>query len=140
MKIKTHSVLETQKVALELAQKYNQGGIFALSGPLGAGKTTFIQGFAQGLGIKDRLISPTFIIMRQYQIPSNNKGKLYHLDLYRLETVHQTEGIGLEEILANSANIVLIEWAEKLGPLLPPQSIHVTINLLGPETREITIS
>src|SRR3989344_7161880 len=125
----TNSPGETQKIAKELAQKYKDGGIFALSGPLGAGKTTFIQGFAQGLGITERLLSPTFVIMKQHEIPGNKEGRLYHIDLYRLDEITEIDSLGLTEIFSNPKNIVFIEWAEKLGKLLTQQAIRIDIKI-----------
>lgn len=135
----TNSPEETQAVASKLAQTYKKGGTFALSGPLGAGKTIFIQGFARGLGISERLLSPTFIIIRQHKIPGNPKGKLYHIDLYRLETIEDITSLGLSEIFENPHNIVLIEWAEKLRTLLPQQATKVKISLISPNIRKIQI-
>ncbi|RJP46441.1 MAG: tRNA (adenosine(37)-N6)-threonylcarbamoyltransferase complex ATPase subunit type 1 TsaE [Armatimonadetes bacterium] len=135
----TNSVEETQNFAQNLAKKYTQGGIIALIGPLGSGKTAFTQGFAQGLDIKNKLLSPTFVLMRQYKIPHNPKGLLYHIDLYRLENTQQITGLGLEEIFANPHNIILIEWADKLGSLLPKQAAKITFRTVNVTKREITV-
>ncbi|OGE36446.1 tRNA (adenosine(37)-N6)-threonylcarbamoyltransferase complex ATPase subunit type 1 TsaE [Candidatus Daviesbacteria bacterium RIFCSPHIGHO2_12_FULL_43_11] len=135
----TNSPGETQKIAKELAQKYKDGGIFALSGPLGAGKTTFIQGFAQGLGITERLLSPTFVIMRQHEIPKNPEGKLYHIDLYRLDKITEIDSLGLSEIFSNPKNIIFIEWSEKMETLLPKQTIKIHLEITSEETRQILI-
>lgn len=135
----SHSVKQTQELAKKIALKYKDGGIFALSGPLGAGKTTFTQGFAQGLGIKDKLLSPTFVLMREYKIPGNAKGKLFHIDLYRLDQIEQIDELGISEILSNPKNIILIEWAEKLGTQLPKETILVIIKHLSENSREIEI-
>ena len=135
----TNSPGETQKIAKELAQKYKDGGIFALSGPLGAGKTTFIQGFAQGLGITERLLSPTFVIMKQHEIPGNKEGRLYHIDLYRLDEITEIDSLGLTEIFSNPKNIVFIEWAEKLGKLLTQQAIRIDIKITSENNREISV-
>jgi tRNA threonylcarbamoyladenosine biosynthesis protein TsaE len=135
----TNSAEETQQIAGNLADKYRDGGIIALIGPLGAGKTTFTQGFAQGLGIKDKIISPTFVLMRQYDIPGNPKGKLFHIDLYRLDNITQIEDLGISEILSNPKNIVLIEWAEKLGNLLPQQAIKIELKQLSENSRQIEV-
>src|SRR3989338_1835026 len=103
---------ETKQIAGRFARQITRG-VIALSGELGAGKTTFVQGFAKGLGIKEKIISPTFVLIRQHLIPNNTK-TLYHIDLYRLENKADLKQIGLEEILLDPDNIVLIEWAEKL--------------------------
>ncbi len=121
---------ETKKIAAGLVKK-TKGNIFALSGELGAGKTIFAQGFAKGLGIKDKIISPTFVLIKQY-------GKnFYHIDLYRLENFSQ---LGLEEILSNKNNVVLIEWAEKIEKLLPKNTVKINITKKGLYSRLISIS
>ncbi len=125
----TQSNLETKKLAKKLAKNF-KSGVIALSGPLGAGKTTFVQGFAKGLGIKDKIISPTFVLIRQHE-------DFYHIDLYRLSNF---DGLGLEEILSNKDNIVLIEWAEKIKDLLPKNTIWITFEMLSENKRKITLS
>lgn len=139
MKIITKSSKETQELGGKLAQKYQDGGILALFGDLGAGKTTFTQGFAEGLGIKGRVISPTFIVMRQYPLPKN-QAHFYHIDLYRLDQINQLEEIGLSEIFANPQNVVLIEWAEKLGSLLPKNATKIKFRQTAENVRELEIS
>ncbi len=124
----TNSPEETKRLAGNLAKNLNRG-IVALYGDLGSGKTTFVQGFAKGLGIKEKIISPTFIIIRQY--PTN----FYHIDLYRVENF---QGLGLKEILENPNNIVLIEWAEKLSNL-PKNTKKIIIKKLEGDKRIITI-
>lgn len=117
MEVVTDSAEETKKFAVKIVKKYSKKfNVFALIGELGAGKTTFVQGFAQGLGIRDKIISPTFVLIRQHSIPKINK-TLYHIDLYRLEGSISQKELGLDEILENQGNIVLIEWAEKLTGL-----------------------
>src|SRR3989338_8005494 len=110
----TKSADETKKIAKELAQKIDHG-VIALVGELGAGKTTFTQGFAKGLGIKDKIISPTFVLIRQHQIHKLKK-TLYHLDLYRLENLKDIKELAIDE-LAQDGNIVLVEWAQKAKDL-----------------------
>lgn len=138
MKVITKSAKETQEFGEKLALKYQNGGILALFGDLGAGKTTFTQGFAEGLGIKDKVISPTFIIMRQYPLPEK-KAYFNHIDLYRLDQINQLEEIGLSEIFADPKNIVLIEWAEKLGNLLPKNATKIKFKQIAEEIRELEL-
>jgi tRNA threonylcarbamoyladenosine biosynthesis protein TsaE len=138
MKHQTNSLEETQKIAAEIAQQFKYGGVIALSGPLGAGKTTFTQGFAKSLGINNKLLSPTFVLIRSYPIPGNDRGQLFHIDLYRLEVQAQIEAIGLSEILDNPNNIVLIEWADKLDKL-PENTVRINITPTGESSREIII-
>ncbi len=128
---------ETKALAEELAKKL-KGHIFALTGELGAGKTVFAQGFARGLGIKDKIISPTFVLIRQHKIPHTNK-TLYHIDLYRLENITDLESLGLSEILTDPQSIVLIEWAEKAGQLLPEDTVKINISKGEGQNRIITI-
>lgn len=135
----SNSPEETREIAKKLSQEYKGGGIFALSGTLGAGKTTFIQGFAKGLGITERLLSPTFVIMRQHEIPGNKEVRLYHIDLYRLDEITEIESLGLSEVFSNPKNIVFIEWSEKIGNLLPKQAIKINIEITSESTREITV-
>lgn len=122
----TASPQETARIGQELGYWVREKGIRAvcLYGELGSGKTTFVQGFAKALCVTVRLLSPTFIIVRRYQ-RHDNSGFLYHLDLYRMESAKDLSGLGLQEILADPDSIVLIEWAEKLGSLLPKKRIDV---------------
>lgn len=128
---------ETKKIAAELAKEIS-GGIIALSGKLGTGKTTFVQGFAKGLGIKEKIISPTFILIRQHKIPKTNR-TLYHIDLYRLEKTPRVKELGLEEIWSDPKNIVLIEWADKIEELLPQNTLYIKIERAESDTRSITV-
>lgn len=138
MKYITNSPEETQNLAKLIATDFKKGGVVALIGELGAGKTTFTQGFAKSLGITDKVISPTFVLMRIH--PLNNKQKLFHLDLYRLEGKIDLKEIGLEEIISNPENIVLIEWAEKIIDQLPENVTKVEIKKLPSEMREVSVS
>lgn len=132
----THSAEETRKLAKKLVPRLK--GIIALTGPLGAGKTTFVQGFAQGLGIKKKIISPTFVLIRQHQVP-NSKLTLFHVDLYRLEGEKDVEALGLKELLPNPNNIILIEWAEKIKDKLPKKTIYISFEYVDHSERKITI-
>ena len=136
----SNSESETKKIAAKLARE-NKGNIFALTGELGAGKTIFVQGFAKGLGIKEKIISPTFVLIRQHQIPKTRgaygtKKVLYHIDLYRIEKIND---LGLKEIWSDPNNIVLIEWAEKLKKL-PKGTIKISIQKEELYSRLISIS
>jgi tRNA threonylcarbamoyladenosine biosynthesis protein TsaE len=113
--------------------------ILCLYGQLGSGKTTFTQGFARGLGITSRLLSPTFIIVRRYDIPSSEQF-LYHIDLYRLKNVTEMEELGLDEIFTDLRSYVVIEWAEKLGELLPKHRIDIRFTVVDYGKHKITIT
>jgi tRNA threonylcarbamoyladenosine biosynthesis protein TsaE len=140
-KIITKKSEETAEVGEELARYLadREGPrILCLYGQLGSGKTTFTQGFARGLGITSRLLSPTFIIVRRYQIPKKDF-YLYHVDLYRLHMVTELAGIGLPEIFSDLASYTVIEWAERLGGLLPDDRIDIHFGVTGDDTHSITI-
>lgn len=96
--------------------------VICLWGELGSGKTTFVQGIAKGMGITDRLLSPTFIIVRHYKVPGGS-GLLHHLDLYRMTTPEDVHSVGLSDMLADPQSVVIIEWPERLGYLLPRERI-----------------
>ncbi|MBI2018479.1 tRNA (adenosine(37)-N6)-threonylcarbamoyltransferase complex ATPase subunit type 1 TsaE [Candidatus Daviesbacteria bacterium] len=133
----TYSEKETKDLAKKLAKNF-QGGVIGLFGELGAGKTMFTQGFAQGLGIKEKIISPTFILIRQHQIPNSNNF-LFHVDLYRLEKLKDLKQLGLHDTWSNPKNIVLIEWAGKIKKILPKNTTKITIAKLEGNKRLITI-
>lgn len=140
MKIQTNNYEETQKAGEEFAKKITGGDILLLFGNLGDGKTTFMQGVAKGLRIQKRIISPTFIIMRKYIVEKNpGIAELYHIDLYRTQTLHDLEGLGLPEILQDKKAIVAIEWPEKLLSLSPAKRIEIRFTTLDENTREIII-
>ncbi len=127
-----------QALAGEVVEMGQSAAIICLYGELGSGKTTFAQGFAKGLGIGSRLLSPTFIIVRRYQIPKSSKF-FYHIDLYRIQTKEELEGLGLREIFAEPSATIIIEWADRLEKLLPKKRIDVYFSLMGLTKREITI-
>lgn len=143
MKIVSKSVKETQAVAAKLAKKIlikksfaDHAIVIALSGNLGAGKTTFIQGFAKAFGVKCRVTSPTFILFRKHKLPKS-RFHLYHFDLYRIRKIKELETIGFKKILAEPSNIVLIEWSEKVKRVLPRDTIWVEFNYGRKETERI---
>jgi len=129
----TNSAEETSFLGTKIAPFLEQGDVITLSGDLGAGKTTFVQGLAAGLLSKMRVISPTFNIMRCYfdaRIP------LYHIDAYRLEEGNKE--IGLEEFIEGNG-VAVIEWPQYIKELLPPTFLEITIISLGEEQRKLTI-
>lgn len=140
MKYTTNNVEETYQVAAKIADQFkDKGGLIALSGDLGAGKTTFTQGLAKALNITDKIISPTFVLIRQHPVPNIDR-VLYHIDLYRLEGDINPQDLGLKELWEDKNNIVLIEWAEKIKNQLPPNTVLINIEKINETSREITIS
>lgn len=126
----TKTAEETRNYGKKLAEKIKNGGVVCLYGNLGAGKTTFVQGVAKGLGIKEKITSPTFIIMRSY-------GRLWHLDLYRLNSLEEIKALGVEEIWQDKKNILIIEWPEKIEKILPENKLTVHLKALENNTHEI---
>ena len=147
MEVITKSAQETQKlgekVGCDLKRGFSQTGgrIIALYGELGSGKTTFVQGLARGLEIKRRIISPTFVFVRQYSIIAHQSSTIifYHIDLYRIKKTEETQGLGLEEILADKKAFVAIEWAEKIKNILPKKRIDIYFKYLNRRKRKIVI-
>lgn len=133
----TKSATETQLLAKELATTMKGGEVLLLYGDLGAGKTTFMQGFAEGFGIQHRITSPTFIIVREYQ---QNQKNLYHIDLYRTESDADLEGLGMREILQDKSAVVAIEWPEKLGSFLPEKRIEIRFETISENERKISFA
>ena len=131
----TKSAQETAGVGEDIGYKLKTPRILCLYGELGSGKTTFVQGFAKGLGITSRLLSPTFIIVRRYQIPKS-PGFLYHLDLYRVEE-DDLEELGILDILSDFESFVVVEWAEKLGSWLPGNRLDIKFSVLPNGDHEI---
>jgi tRNA threonylcarbamoyladenosine biosynthesis protein TsaE len=141
MAVVTKSAQETQALGEKIANNLKGGEVLALTGELGSGKTTFLQGLAKGLGIKERILSPTFIMMRSYPITDRQSPvtNFYHVDLYRVENEKDVEGLGLEEIWSDPRNIVAIEWAEKIKKILPKKRIDIYFKYLKEDEREIKI-
>lgn len=136
----THTEKETRDLAKKIAgQLRGKGAVLALVGSLGAGKTTFVQGFAQGLGIKDKILSPTFVLIKQHKIPDSGS-TLFHIDLYRLDTEKDLNSLGVDELWSKPDNIVLIEWGEKAKAFLPKNTTWISFNIAKENQREITLS
>ena len=125
---------ETEDAGERLGRALGPGAVVALAGELGAGKTCFIQGLVRGLGVPGRATSPTFVLINQYlgRVP------VYHVDAYRTESLTELMDLGLLELLGGEG-VTVIEWADKLESLLPPEAIHVHIDGVGDEPRAITI-
>ncbi len=113
----------------------------ALSGDLGAGKTAFVKGVAKGLGIKENVNSPTFVIAKEYKINLKFKIKnlkLVHIDAYRLHSYKDAKAIGLEEYF-NKDNICLVEWPENISQILPKNTKYIKLEHLGENKRGINV-
>lgn len=130
---------ETREIAQKFVGKLEKGTTICLYGQLAAGKTTFTQGIGKAFGI-DRLVSPTFLIMRQYPITSHPIIKtLYHLDLYRLNSVEDIKAFDVEEIWSSPENLLVIEWPEKFKEYLPKERYDIFFKANGENERDIKI-
>ena len=137
-----HSVEETWAVAREFAKTLKPGDVVCLEGDLGAGKTTFTQGLAAALGVPGRVNSPTFCIVQEHRRSSSTSTSplfLVHMDLYRLHGEDDVLAIGWEDYLAEGA-ILVVEWPERAGNLVPQSAKHIIFRHLdGEEKRHISI-
>ena len=121
----------TRELGFRIGRALLPGDVICLQGDLGAGKTTFVQGIAQGWGSIDAVSSPTFILVNVYR--QGSQGQLFHMDAYRLDSVPEAEELDLETMLAQGA--LLIEWPERLGQLVPDERLWITFEHNGPTDR-----
>ena len=124
----------TEAAGERLGRTLGPGAVVALTGELGAGKTCFVQGLVRGLGAAVRATSPTFVLVNEYK----GRVPVHHVDAYRTDSMTELMDLGLLEMIGGEG-VTLIEWADKLSPLLPPDTIHVHIAGVGDEPRTITI-
>ena len=135
--IQTHHTkdeVETLEIAAALAENLKPGAIIALTGELGTGKTVFAKGIAHALGVKEKVTSPTFTLINEY----HGDYVIYHMDFYRLNSLKEIVDIGVEDFVYGHG-ICFIEWAEKMGEMLPDGAIRVSIKYLKNNHREINI-
>lgn len=147
IKLKTISSIQTKKIAKELAQTlrlapadakamagkqeiikqklFKHALMITLKGNLGAGKTTFVQGFLRGLGVRKKITSPTFVLMKTYNLRLTTYNKAIHIDCYRIKSAKEILDLDWKEIISNPKNIVLIEWPERISKILPKQKIQI---------------
>lgn len=147
----TKSYKQTQKLGENLAKEIlklpenKTAVVFGLQGNLGGGKTTFLQGFAKGLGVKEKILSPTFVILKHFKITKSKFTDFYHIDCYRLgneKPFGKAQGgdiaeLNFSEIISNPKNIVAIEWPEKIKKVLPKNIIKINFKFVDETKREI---
>ncbi len=121
-----------EKFAKEILEKKPKKTAFVvgLEGELGGGKTTFLQGFAKGLGIKEKILSPTFVIMKKF----NN---FYHIDCYRIEKPKELLDLGFKEITSNPKNIIVIEWADRIRKIMPKDTLWIKFDFIDEKRRRV---
>ena len=133
----SRSETETENFAAELARRLAPGAVVTLNGDLGAGKTVFARGFARGLGITEPVSSPTYTIVQEY--PLDGGGRLYHLDLYRINSPESALAFGVDEFFDAPDAYTLVEWAERIGGIIPSDAVNVTIIQRSENEREIRV-
>ena len=129
----TNSPEETEALGARLAGALEPGAVVAFTGDLGAGKTAFVRGLARGLGIRDRVTSPTFTIVNEYE---GGRLPLFHFDLYRLGCADELFDIGWEDYLARGG-VCAVEWSERMEELLEPGTIRVDLRRGEDEDRRV---
>ena len=136
---------QTQRLGEDLAKEIlkmhrpRRAAILALKGDLGGGKTSFLQGFAKGLGIKQKILSPTFVLIRKLKIPGQKSEfeYFYHIDCYRVQKTREISRLGFGDMISDAGNIVAIEWGEKIKDILPRNIVRLNFSFIGKQTRKI---
>jgi tRNA threonylcarbamoyladenosine biosynthesis protein TsaE len=135
----SHSPAQTAQIGVRLGQLLAGGDVLCLSGELGAGKTALAAGIGRGWGALEPVNSPTFVFVHEHQRCQDDL-RLYHLDCYRLNDLEEAATIGVEDILA-SGNAVMIEWPERITPLLPQTQLWISLGIESADdmlTRRLT--
>jgi tRNA threonylcarbamoyladenosine biosynthesis protein TsaE len=139
------SIGNTQALAQEFLnhispfKKEKNATVVALFGDLGSGKTTFVQQVAKIMNVKDRVTSPTFVVLKIYTVDHSDFDHLIHIDAYRLDGGHELEILGWEQYINNPRNLICIEWPEKVKEVLPQRIHALTFTFIDESTREIEI-
>ena len=129
----TNTPEETEALGARLARALEPGAVVAFTGDLGAGKTAFVRGLARGLGVQDRVTSPTFTVVNEYE---GGRLPLFHFDLYRLGSADELFDIGWEDYLARGG-VCAVEWSERMEELLEPGTIRVDLRRGEDESRRV---
>jgi len=124
---------QTRRVGMRLGTLLQPGDLICLQGDLGAGKTTLVQGIAQGWGSLDGVSSPTFVLINEYRRPDN--ALLFHMDAYRIESGAEAAELDLDTMLADGA--LVVEWPERVGPALPSERLWLQLDYMAEEHRQI---
>ena len=138
IEVTTKNENETMALAERFAKTLALPAVVSLVGDLGAGKTTFTKGFAKGLGIEKMITSPTFTILNEY---TENSTKMFHFDMYRLESEDEARAVGFESYfdLKTLSGATVVEWAENTQGILPQKYWQVTLKKIGDDERKITL-
>src|SRR3989344_4353110 len=137
---------ETEKAAGVLAKEIIRKAlskrtalVLGLEGELGAGKTTFVKGFVKALGVKSKISSPTFVLIKSHNLKHITYNKLYHIDAYRLKDHKDLIKLGIKEIFDDPKNLILVEWSDRVKGILPKKYIKIHIDHIDEKTRKISI-
>lgn len=138
----TASSIQTQQLGEMLAKEIQGGEIICLQGDLGAGKTTFTQGFLKGLGVCEPHISPTFLIIKEYKKNAGAVKKIYHIDAYRIKAKDMLN-LGWEETVKSAKEkkdiVVIVEWADRIKKIIPPDAVWIEFRWLDDNKRKLII-
>jgi tRNA threonylcarbamoyladenosine biosynthesis protein TsaE len=132
----SRSAEQTRRLGLRLGAMLLPGDILALSGDLGSGKTTLVQGIAQGWGSIDPVSSPTFVLINRYRRPDGEL--LHHMDAYRIESALEAEDLDLDALISEGA--LIVEWAEKIKSALPADALWINMSWLADEQRNLVFT
>ena len=149
------SVIQTQKIAINLAREIfppkadqpragktklvKKAVVVGLVGELGSGKTVFAKGFAKGLGIKEIITSPTFVLLKKFKIKNLKFKNFVHIDAYRVEKVKELLDLGFKGLISDPKNVILIEWADRVKSILPKNYIQIKFKHIDKNRRKIWI-
>ena len=139
LRIISRSPAHTRRIGACLGTLLQPGDLLLLQGPFGAGKTTLVQGIAQGLGVRGHISSPSFALVNVYRAGDRQPGSLvYHIDLYRISDPEEALQFGLEEYLSGKG-VTVVEWPERAEEVLPSEHARITMTFAGVRTRVLTI-
>ena len=127
---------QTQRLGARLGALLRGGDVVCLEGTLGSGKTCLAQGIGRGWGISQTLISPTFVLVREYTRPADCV-RLYHIDLYRVSGAEETLGLGIQEFLGDAHAVGIVEWAERARALTPHEHLWIRLEMNGAAHRAL---
>ncbi len=131
-----HSSLEMEEIGIDLASMLTDGIVVSLVGPLGAGKTTLVKGIAKGLLITDIVVSPSYLLARDY----HGRLALHHLDAYRINSLSELAEVGLDQLLPPAEGVTVIEWPNRIKGIVEISDIVIRIILLEDGKREVAIA
>jgi len=135
--IKDTATLADNILRKEIAKERDGALVFGLYGDLGAGKTAFVKEAARILGVKETVVSPTFVILKRYKVKNSSFKNLIHIDAYRLESAKDLEQLGWKELIKNPENIIFLEWPERVGEALPEDTVNINFEFVNEGTRKI---